>query len=76
MKSDQSAQRWMKLALEWAQSALFQTSPNPRVGCVIVDADGELLGEGCTQRAGGPHAEIMALRDAQARGHRTQGSTA
>lgn len=66
----------MQRALELAREALWLTSPNPRVGCVITAADGTLLGEGHTQRAGGPHAEIMALRDAQARGHAVQGATA
>ncbi len=66
----------MQRALEWAQQALWLTSPNPRVGCVITRPDGTVLGEGHTQRAGGPHAEIMALRDAQQRGHSVQGATA
>ncbi len=46
------------------------------MGCVIVSADGQLLGAGATQRTGGPHAEIMALRDAQARGNSVIGATA
>ena len=46
------------------------------MGCVIVSADGTLLGQGHTQRTGGPHAEIMALRDAQERGHSVAGATA
>jgi diaminohydroxyphosphoribosylaminopyrimidine deaminase/5-amino-6-(5-phosphoribosylamino)uracil reductase len=46
------------------------------VGCVIAADDGRLLGEGFTQRVGGPHAEIMALRDAQAHGRKTEGATA
>ncbi len=46
------------------------------MGCVIVSTDGQLLGAGATQRTGGPHAEIMALRDAQARGHSVAGATA
>jgi diaminohydroxyphosphoribosylaminopyrimidine deaminase/5-amino-6-(5-phosphoribosylamino)uracil reductase len=62
--------------LALAQKALWLTSPNPRVGCVITAADGAVLGEGHTQRAGGPHAEVMALRDAAARGHSVQGATA
>ena len=66
----------MQRALALAQQALWLTSPNPRVGCVITAADGTVLGEGHTQRAGGPHAEIMALRDAAARGHSVQGATA
>jgi diaminohydroxyphosphoribosylaminopyrimidine deaminase/5-amino-6-(5-phosphoribosylamino)uracil reductase len=63
-------------ALELARQALWLTSPNPRVGCVITAADGTLLGQGHTQRAGGPHAEIMALRDAAERGYSVQGATA
>jgi diaminohydroxyphosphoribosylaminopyrimidine deaminase/5-amino-6-(5-phosphoribosylamino)uracil reductase len=66
----------MNLALNLARQALWLTSPNPRVGCVIIAADGTVLGQGHTQRAGGPHAEIMALRDAAARGHSVQGATA
>ncbi|WP_416548897.1 bifunctional diaminohydroxyphosphoribosylaminopyrimidine deaminase/5-amino-6-(5-phosphoribosylamino)uracil reductase RibD [Limnohabitans sp. DCL3] len=66
----------MQMALDLARQALWLTSPNPRVGCVITAADGSVLGQGHTQRAGGPHAEIMALRDAAARGHKVQGATA
>ena len=64
-------------ALELAASAIGLTEPNPRVGCVITSADGRrVLGEGHTQQAGGPHAEVMALRAAQAAGHDVRGSTA
>jgi diaminohydroxyphosphoribosylaminopyrimidine deaminase / 5-amino-6-(5-phosphoribosylamino)uracil reductase len=66
----------LQRALDLARQGLWLTSPNPRVGCVITDANGTVLGEGHTQRAGGPHAEIMALRDAAARGHHVQGATA
>ena len=66
----------LQTALDLAHQALWLTSPNPRVGCVITDADGVVLGQGHTQRAGGPHAEVMALRDAAARGHSVQGATA
>ena len=59
-----------------ANQAMRLANPNPRVGCALVSAGGELIGEGSTQRAGGPHAEVMALRDAQERGHATQGCTA
>jgi diaminohydroxyphosphoribosylaminopyrimidine deaminase/5-amino-6-(5-phosphoribosylamino)uracil reductase len=67
---------FIQQAAELAQSALYLAPPNPRVGCVIVSAAGEVLGAGHTQRTGGPHAEIMALRDAQARGHDVRGATA
>lgn len=63
-------------ALKLANAGLTLTSPNPRVGCVVVSPDGQTLGQGHTQRAGGPHAEIMALRDAQTQGHSVKGATA
>ncbi|NVO05324.1 MAG: bifunctional diaminohydroxyphosphoribosylaminopyrimidine deaminase/5-amino-6-(5-phosphoribosylamino)uracil reductase RibD [Rhodoferax sp.] len=63
-------------ALAISRAALFLSAPNPRVGCVITRADGTLLGQGHTQQAGGPHAEVMALRDAAGRGHTVQGATA
>ena len=65
----------MNHALALAKQALFITTPNPRVGCVITSSRGDVLGEGHTQAAGLAHAEIMALRDAQARGHAVQGAT-
>ncbi|MBK7655863.1 MAG: bifunctional diaminohydroxyphosphoribosylaminopyrimidine deaminase/5-amino-6-(5-phosphoribosylamino)uracil reductase RibD [Betaproteobacteria bacterium] len=63
-------------ALQLAQSAKNLTSPNPRVGCVLISAQGQIIGQGHTQAAGGPHAEVMAIRDAAAKGHSTQGATA
>ena len=51
---------WMRQALALAASVLYCTSPNPRVGAVIV-RDGGVLGQGATQPAGGPHAEVCAL---------------
>jgi pyrimidine deaminase RibD-like protein len=66
----------MTRALALAHESLFLSSPNPHVGCVITSADGRTLGEGFTQQAGGPHAEVMALRDAQMRGHDVRGATA
>jgi diaminohydroxyphosphoribosylaminopyrimidine deaminase/5-amino-6-(5-phosphoribosylamino)uracil reductase len=63
-------------ALLRAQAALLRANPNPRVGCVLVNPAGQVIGEGSTQQAGGPHAEVMALRDAQALGHSTAGATA
>ena len=66
----------MAQALALAARGLNLTSPNPRVGCVIVGAGGQLLGQGHTQQAGGPHAEIMALRDALENGHSVRGATA
>jgi diaminohydroxyphosphoribosylaminopyrimidine deaminase/5-amino-6-(5-phosphoribosylamino)uracil reductase len=62
-------------ALALARQGLLLTSPNPRVGCAIVDAAGQVIGSGHTQAAGGAHAEVMALRDAAQRGHSVQGAT-
>ena len=63
-------------ALALAHGAIGLSDPNPRVGCVITAPDGRVLGRGHTQQAGGPHAEVMALRDAQSRGESTAGATA
>jgi diaminohydroxyphosphoribosylaminopyrimidine deaminase / 5-amino-6-(5-phosphoribosylamino)uracil reductase len=63
-------------ALECAESAIGITEPNPRVGCVIGTEQGAVLGRGATQHAGGPHAEVMALRDAAAQGQAVAGATA
>lgn len=65
---------WMRHALALARRVMTSTTPNPRVGCVIV-RDGRVLGEGATQPPGGPHAEVCALRDAAARGEAVQGAT-
>lgn len=64
--------RWMARALELAARGLFTTTPNPRVGCVIV-RDGQVVGEGWHIRAGGPHAEVHALAMA---GEAARGATA
>ena len=66
----------MQLSLRLARDAPATASPNPRVGCVLTDSTGRILGQGHTQRAGGPHAEIMALSDASALGHSVNGATA
>jgi pyrimidine deaminase RibD-like protein len=73
---DHPAQHHLTQALAQAQAALLRASPNPRVGCVLVNPQGQRIGQGSTQQAGGPHAEVMALRDAQASGHATEGATA
>jgi len=64
----------LQQTLALAREAIGRSEPNPRVGCVIADADGAVIGTGSTQRAGGPHAEIMALRAASGQGLR--GATA
>ena len=52
------------------------SAPNPLVFCVLYSSKGEILAQGHTQQAGGPHAEVMALRDAAAKGHSVVGATA
>ena len=64
----------MQLALKQAELGLFITSPNPRVGCVIVK-EGVVIAQGHTQPAGQAHAEVSALRDAAARGVDVRGAT-
>jgi diaminohydroxyphosphoribosylaminopyrimidine deaminase/5-amino-6-(5-phosphoribosylamino)uracil reductase len=66
----------MRFALILAEQAIGLSEPNPRVGCVILDASGQLLGCGHTQAAGQAHAEVMALRDAQTKGNSVLGATA
>lgn len=65
---------WMRHAIGLAHEALYVTSPNPRVACLIV-RDGVLLASGVTQAAGGPHAEVVALRQAAQQGTDVGGST-
>ena len=62
----------MARALQLAEKGLWTTSPNPRVGCVLL-RDGEIVGEGWHEKAGEPHAEVHALRAA---GERARGATA
>lgn len=63
----------MRRAIALAAQALGSTSPNPPVGCVVLDSSGAVAGEGFTAPAGGPHAEVTALRAA---GERARGGTA
>lgn len=62
----------MARALQLAERGLWTTSPNPRVGCILV-RDGWVVGEGWHEKAGEPHAEVHALRAA---GDRAHGATA
>lgn len=66
----------LREALVLAESSIGLTEPNPRVGCILGFADGRIIGRGATQQAGGPHAEVVALRDAQSQGLSTRGATA
>lgn len=63
---------WMAQALRLAEQGLYGTSPNPRVGCVLVAGE-NIVGSGWHRRAGEPHAEVYALREA---GEAARGSTA
>jgi diaminohydroxyphosphoribosylaminopyrimidine deaminase/5-amino-6-(5-phosphoribosylamino)uracil reductase len=66
--------KFMRLALSLAQRGYGMTSPNPMVGAVLMKGD-KIIGRGWHRRAGLPHAEIEALRDAQKHGHSTRGTT-
>ncbi len=59
--------RFMRLAIALGQRGLGRVWPNPAVGCVLV-REGRILGRGWTQPGGRPHAEVMALRNCDARG--------
>ncbi|MDH4392333.1 MAG: bifunctional diaminohydroxyphosphoribosylaminopyrimidine deaminase/5-amino-6-(5-phosphoribosylamino)uracil reductase RibD [Aquabacterium sp.] len=63
-------------AVALAHHSIGLSDPNPRVGCVLHTASGALAGEGFTQQAGGPHAEVMAMRAAAAAGQPLAGGTA
>ena len=63
---------FMQLALDLAKQGEFTTTPNPSVGCVLVN-DGKVVGKGFHAKAGEPHAEVMALREA---GENARGATA
>ena len=65
---------YMQRALELAKKAEGCTSPNPMVGCVIVDVEGRTVGEGWHHKAGTPHAEVNAIADMKVR--HAQGHTA
>ena len=68
--------RLLLQAIKLAEGSIGLSEPNPRVGCVLRDAQGQPAGEGFTQQAGGPHAEVMALRQAAAAGRSLAGGTA
>ena len=65
----------MALAIKLAKRGLYTTSPNPRVGCLLVKDD-LIIGQGFHLKAGEGHAEVNAIADAKQHGHDTQGATA
>lgn len=65
--------RMMALAIQLAKRGQYTTSPNPNVGCVLVNPKGEIIGQGWHQKAGTPHAEVHALKQA---GSKAKGATA
>ena len=69
---DATDRYFMMLAIEQAKRGLYTTRPNPAVGCVIVQAD-KVVGQGFHPKAGQPHAEVFALKDA---GMQAMGATA
>jgi diaminohydroxyphosphoribosylaminopyrimidine deaminase/5-amino-6-(5-phosphoribosylamino)uracil reductase len=72
VKGDVDTAAAMRRALELSRRVLGTTSPNPPVGAVLLDQDGEPIGEGATAPPGGPHAEVVALLQA---GTRANGGT-
>jgi diaminohydroxyphosphoribosylaminopyrimidine deaminase / 5-amino-6-(5-phosphoribosylamino)uracil reductase len=68
-----SYEQALRRAVDLSRTVLGRTSPNPPVGAVVLDAAGEVVGEGATQPPGGPHAEVVALQQA---GGRARGGTA
>src|SRR5437660_12447503 len=72
MPIHESHLRWMQRALELARQGIGLTSPNPHVGAVVLDQQGQVAGEGSHTYEGMKHAEILALEEA---GDRTRGGT-
>ncbi len=70
-KSIKSDYYWMAKAIQLAKKGLYTTSPNPRVGCVIVNGNNQCIGEGFHIQAGTPHAEVHALKQASKAGRNT-----
>lgn len=71
----QGDEHFMALALHEGLKGVGLSSPNPPVGCVLIRSK-HIIGRGVHLRAGDPHGEIMALREAESHGKTTQGSTA
>jgi diaminohydroxyphosphoribosylaminopyrimidine deaminase/5-amino-6-(5-phosphoribosylamino)uracil reductase len=65
----------LKRTLELAKAGVGYVSPNPLVGCVIVNEEGKVIGEGAHLLFGNAHAEVNAILDAESKGHSVQGAT-
>lgn len=74
MSLDPDAAAWMQRALDLAWLGVKTVTPNPAVGAVLV-SDREEIGAGYHQRAGGPHAEVIAIRAAASAGREVRGAT-
>ena len=72
MKADD--EKLMQTALDLARKGYGRTSPNPMVGAVLVKGRA-VLGKGWHRRAGGPHAEVEAIRDAERHDYNVKGAT-
>ncbi|MDP4221322.1 MAG: bifunctional diaminohydroxyphosphoribosylaminopyrimidine deaminase/5-amino-6-(5-phosphoribosylamino)uracil reductase RibD [Bacteroidota bacterium] len=70
-----SDEHFMRQALALAAQGRGYASPNPLVGCVIVDKDGKVIGTGYHEKFGEAHAEVNAIRDAEKNGHKVAGTT-
>jgi pyrimidine deaminase RibD-like protein len=70
---DKLHEKWMRLAIQEAQKGYGFVSPNPLVGAVIVK-EGKILGKGYHHQCGMPHAEVEAVRDAEANGYSCEGA--
>ncbi len=67
--------QYMESALELAKRGFGSVEPNPMVGCVIIDGEGKIIGQGWHKEYGRAHAEINALADCQSRGNNPSGAT-
>jgi diaminohydroxyphosphoribosylaminopyrimidine deaminase/5-amino-6-(5-phosphoribosylamino)uracil reductase len=72
---DNQHEKWMRRALALARHGIALSSPNPCVGAVLVDADGQVLGEGTHTYEGVKHAEVLAIEAATRAGHSVRGAT-
>ena len=72
-QAEKSDEAYMRQALKLGRFGLGNTAPNPAVGCVLVSAEGHVVGTGITGQGGRPHAEALALAEA---GDKAHGATA